>query len=95
MKSITITEALLAVNALEEIYEELPVITKYKVSVIKTILKQSIEIAFTLITGDEQKDQWLSTAKTLPFEPLVLKEIFSKKKKIEPSKFLAIKRICE
>jgi hypothetical protein len=93
-KKISITDALLALNALEDIYPRLKPHAKYQVDCVRAILTQSIEIARPLATGDEKKDQWLSIATTLPFEPLVLTDVFAGIKKIEPVKFLALKRLC-
>lgn len=94
MKKISITDALLALNALEDVYPKLKPHAKYQVDCVRSILNQSIEIARPLATGDEKKDQWLSVATTLPFEPLVLSEVFAGIKKIEPVKFLSLRRLC-
>ena len=94
MKTISITEAILALETIDSVYENLQPFSKYQVDCVKKILSESIEIARPLATGEEKKDQWLSKAQTMPFQPLVLKECFSGIKKIDPSKFLALKRLC-
>ena len=94
MKKAILSDAILALEVLGEIEESLAPLTRYKVACVKKILLDSIELAHPLATGDEKKDQWLSKAETLPFEPLVLKELLMGPQKIEPRKFLSLKRVC-
>lgn len=94
MKTITINEALLSLKVLETLYSKMRPEQRYQVDKVKVILRQSLELAMPLATGDEKKDQWLNKATTLPFEPLVLADVFKGFKKLSPEDFLAIKRLC-
>lgn len=94
MKTITINEALLSLKVLESLYPKMRPEQRYQVDKVKGILRQSLELAMPLATGDEKKDQWLNKATTLPFEPLVLADVFKGFKKLSPEDFLAIKRLC-
>ena len=94
MKKVTITDAILAIEALGEIEGELNPLSRYKIARVKKVLLDAIETARPFATGDEKKDQWLSKAETPPFEPLVLKELLMGPQKIEPRKFLSLKRVC-
>lgn len=94
MKTITINEALLSLKVLEALYPKMRPEQRYQVDKVKTVLRQSLELAMPLATGDEKKDQWLNKATTLPFEPLVLTDVFKGFKKLSPEDFLAIKRLC-
>jgi hypothetical protein len=94
MKTITINEALLALKILEELYPKMKPEQKFKVDKVRAILRQSLELAMPLATGEEKRDQWLNKATTLPFEPLVLADVFKGFKKLTPEDFLAIKRLC-
>lgn len=94
MKTITINEALLALKVLETLYPKMRPDQKYKVDKVRKVLRDSLELAMPLATGDDKKDQWLNRATTLPFEPLVLADVFRGFKKLTPEDFLAIKRLC-
>lgn len=94
MKTITINDALVSLKILETLYPKMKPDQKYQVDKVRAVLKQSLEIAMPLATGDEKKDQWLNKATTLPFEPLVLADVFKGFKKLTPEEFLAIKRLC-
>lgn len=93
-KQITIAEAVASLQVLEKVTPKMRGANLYEVGKVRKVLQDSIEIARPLVTGDEKKDQWLSTATTLPFEPLVLGEVFKGFKKMSPEDFLAIKRLC-
>jgi len=94
MKTITINEALLSLKVLETLYPKMRPEQRYQVDKVRAVLRQSLELAMPLATGDEKKDQWLNKATTLPFEPLVLADVFKGFKKLSPEDFLAIKRLC-
>jgi len=94
MKTITLAEAVMSLQTLERVCTKMKNPQLYEINKVKKTLQDSIEIARPLIVGDEKKDQWLSTATTLPFEPLVLCEVFRGFKKMTPEDFLAIKRLC-
>lgn len=94
MKTISINEAMLALKTLENIYPKMRPEQRFAVDKIRKVLRDSMEIAMPLATGDEKKDQWLNRATTLPFEPLVLADVFKGFKKLSPEDFLAIKRLC-
>lgn len=94
MKTITINEALLSLKVLETLYSKMRPEQRYQVDKVRAVLRQSLELAMPLATGDEKKDQWLNKATTLPFEPLVLADVFKGFKKLSPEDFLAIKRLC-
>ena len=94
MKTITINEGAIALKALEGIYPKMRPEQRYAVDKVRKVLRDSMELAMPLATGDEKKDQWLNKATTLPFEPLVLADAFKGSKKLSPEDFLAIKRLC-
>jgi hypothetical protein len=95
MKTITIAEAMLTLQAIEVVKEKLKNPHLFEVTKVQKTLQDSIELARPFVTGEEKKDQWLTAAKTLPFEPLVFSETFKGLRKITPEVFLALKRICE
>lgn len=94
MKTITISEAVVSLQAVDKACTKMKNPQLFELSKVKKVLQDSIELARPLVTGDEKKDQWLNTATTLPFEPLVLSEVFKGCKKIAPEDFIAIKRLC-
>lgn len=94
MKTITINEAMVALKTLESLYTKMRPEQRFAVDKVRKVLRDSMEIAMPLATGDEKKDQWLNKATTLPFEPLVLADVFKGFKKLSPEDFLAIKRLC-
>ncbi len=93
-KQISITEAVASLQVLEKLTPKMKGANLFEVAKVRKVLQDSIDIARPLVTGDEKKDQWLSTATTLPFEPLVMCEVFKGLKKMSPEDFLAIKRLC-
>jgi hypothetical protein len=93
MAVITIAEAAMAMRAVESVLPKLKNPKQYELKKVAVILQQSIDLARPLVTGDEQKDQWLNIATTLPFEPLVFKDVF-KGIKISPEAFHALKKLC-
>lgn len=93
-KTITISEAVMSLQALERICSKMKNPQLFEVNKVRKVLQDSVEIARPLVTGDEKKDQWLSTATTLPFEPLVLCDVFKGFRKLTPEDYLAIKRLC-
>lgn len=93
-KCITISEAVIALQTLETVCEKMKNPQLFEVNKVRKVLQDSVDIARPLVTGDEKKDQWLNTATTLPFEPLVLREVFKGFKKMTPGDYLAIKRLC-
>lgn len=94
MKQVTIAEAVASLQALEKLKPKMRGGNLFEVHKVEKVLQESIEIARPLVVGDEKKDQWLSTATTLPFEPLVMCEVFKGFKKMTPEDFMAIKRLC-
>ena len=94
MKKITLAEAVASLQVLEKLDPKMKGVNLYEVNKVRKVLQDSIEVARPLVTGDEKKDQWLATATTLPFEPLVMCEVFKGFKKMTPEDFLAIKRLC-
>lgn len=95
MKTITINEAAIALKTLDEIYPKMRPEQKFAVDKVRKVLRDSLEIAMPLTASDDRKNQWLNKATTLPFEPLVLTDVFKGFKKLSPEDFLAIKRLCE
>lgn len=93
-KTITISEAVISLQVLDKVCEKMKGGPLFEVNKVRSVLQQSVEIARPLVTGDQKKDQWLSTATTLPFEPLVLRDTFRGLNKLTPEDFLAIKRLC-
>lgn len=93
-KVITINEAVMSLQTLDKVLPKMKPPQAYEVQKVRKVLQDSIEIARPLVVGDERKDQWLTVATTLPFEPLVLGEVFKGFKKMTPEDFLAIKRLC-
>lgn len=93
-KQITIAEAVTSLQVLDKLSPKMKAANLFEVSKVRKVLQDSIDIARPLVTGDEKKDQWLVTATTLPFEPLVMCEVFKGMKKMTPEDFLAIKRLC-
>lgn len=94
MAVITITEAAMAMRAIEEVLPRIKNPGQYEVKKVAVVLQQSIDLARPLITGEERKDQWLNTAKTLHFEPLVFEDVFKGLRKIKPETFHALKKLC-
>lgn len=94
LKTITISEAVFALQALEKVTGNMKNPQLFQVGKVRKILQDSLDIARPLVTGDAKKDQWLNKATTLPFEPLVLADVFKGVKKLTPEEFLAIKRLC-
>lgn len=94
VKTITISEAVMTLQTLDKVCVKIKPPQLFEVNKVRKVLQDSIEIARPLVTGDEKKDQWLNTATTLPFEPLVLSEVFKGFKKLTPEDYLAIKRLC-
>lgn len=94
MKMVTISEAVMSLKTLDKIEPSMKNPQLFEVHKVRKVLQDSIEIARPLVTGDEKKDQWLNAATTLPFEPLVLSEVFKGFKKLSPEDYLAIKRLC-
>lgn len=93
-KTITISEAVVSLQTLDKIAGKMKNPQLFEINKVRKILQDSIDIARPLVVGDEKKDQWLNTATTLPFEPLVMCEVFKGFKKMTPEDFLAIKRLC-
>ncbi|HET8705490.1 MAG TPA: hypothetical protein VFM46_04225 [Pseudomonadales bacterium] len=93
-KQITIAEAVTSLQVLDKLSPKMKAANLFEVSKVRKVLQDSIDIARPLVTGDEKKDQWLITATTLPFEPLVMCEVFKGFKKMTPEDFMAIKRLC-
>lgn len=93
-KTITISEAVMALQTLDRVCTKMKNPQLFEVNKVRRVLQDSIDIARPLVTGDEKKDQWLSSATTLPFEPLVLCDVFKGFKKMTPEDYLAIKRLC-
>ncbi len=93
-KKITLPEAISAIGAIDSFNEKLDPTSKYEVACVKQILERSIELARAMVTGDEKKDQWLMSARTLPFEPLVLKDILQNVGEIDPQTFRLLKKLA-
>lgn len=93
MKKITIPESIQAIEAINSISQNLSNEAQYEVACVKYILEKSIELARPFVTGEEKKDQWLADAKTLPFEPLVLKRVLAGVGEINPQTFRHLKRL--
>ena len=94
LKTITINEAVMTLQALDRVCVKMRPAQAFEVNKVRKILQDSIDIARPLVVGDEKKDQWLNVATSLPFEPLVLSDVFKGFKKMTPEDYLAIKRLC-
>lgn len=92
-KKITLPEAIGAMGAIDAIVDKLDPAGQYEMACIKQVLERSVELARPIVTGDEKKDQWLADAKTLPFEPLVLKRVLAGVGEINPQTFRHLKRL--
>lgn len=93
-KKITIPEAIGAMGAIDAISPKLDPAAQYEMACVKQVLERSIELARPIVTGDEKKDQWLMAARTLPFEPLVLKDILQNVGEIDPQTFRYLKKLA-
>lgn len=93
-KQITIAEAVTSLQVLERLTPKMKGANLYEIAKVRKVLQDSIDLARPFVAGDEKKDQWLSTATTLPFEPLVMAAVFKGFKKMTPEDFLAVKRLC-
>ncbi len=95
MQTITVNEALLSLEALNVVYQRLTPAQRFEVDKVKAALNATIEMVQPHLTGDQQKDQWIVTARTLPFSPLVFNEVFCNVKRLKPHHFRALKWLCE